>query len=432
MNVRRDRDGLRSGPARSDAALVLLILAAGFSLLGAWRFGNRSAGVDFYQFWAAGLAVRSMEVGNIYSQAERVRIGAEFLRRAEAKPGAERERAVAEHRKVLPTYHSPLLYTVMGLLSSGDYETDFGRYRHACLVLTLASSLVLCSLLGYSALQTLAFLVVLLAWFEPLYSDLRVGNVSQLQLVTIVLFLWNQSRSASTPRDLLGGLLLGVSILFKPSVVLVVGVMGLSWLLARDFRKVRDQCLGMAIGAGFGLLAAGAYFGTLGVWLDFVAILPIPSEIVPFSEGNYAPAAQILELSGVQIAPYLSLLLLGVTAGLLWRRIEAVRGSRPHDFAVAALGCQFFLLASPVAWVHYYLLCLPACLLALRAEGVGSRALARRLLAGVALVPLVRSPVTQQLWNAYPHTYAVGVSLAMLILFALVLCQLGPRETESA
>jgi hypothetical protein len=406
--------------------LVLLALAFVLAFLGAWQCGNRTAGTDFYQFWAAGRAVRTMEVGNVYAEEERIRIGAEFLRRAEAKDGAQREKDVAKYRKVLPTYHSPLMYTVFGRLLTSDYETDFARYRHACLLLAVGSCLLLLRLLRYPRLPALAFLVVFLTWFEPLRSDLRVGNVGQLQFAMLALFLWNQSRRRSTARDLRGGAILGFALIFKPSIVILVGTLGLSWLLARDFRKVRDQCLGMALGAGVGLGAAGAYFGSMQVWIDFLGILPLPEEIIPFSEGNYAPDAQFFAVTGVHVAPLLALLLLPITGGVIWRGMERLKGSLPEDLAAAALGCQFMLLASPVAWVHYHLLCIPAFLIALRAPRGGRRATARQTLAAAALLPLAETPLSARIWGEQPHALAIAVTAGMLALFALVAWELQP------
>jgi hypothetical protein len=162
------------------------------------------------------------------------------------------------------------------------------------------------------------------------------------------------------------------------------------------------------------------------VWIDFLGILPLPDEIIPFSNGNYAPDAQIFAVTGVHVAPLLILLFLPITGGVIWRGMERLKGSLPEDLAAAALGCQFMLLASPVAWVHYHLLCIPAFLIALRAPRGGRRVTARQTLAAAALLPLAEIPLTVRIWEEQPHALAIAVTAGMLALFALVTWELQP------
>jgi hypothetical protein len=65
-----------------------------------WRSSNP---YDYYQFWVVGQAVRSMELGNIYSHSDRVKISREFQNRAKNsdsslfKGGTAKKRLNAGH-----------------------------------------------------------------------------------------------------------------------------------------------------------------------------------------------------------------------------------------------------------------------------------------------------------------------------------------------
>ena len=77
---------------------------------------------------------------------------------------------------------TPFLYWFIGLLAIGDYETDLMVWHTLSLVLMVTAVLLLCRLMGYPPAASLALLLPLLVWFDPLHSDLRVGNVNCFQL----------------------------------------------------------------------------------------------------------------------------------------------------------------------------------------------------------------------------------------------------------
>ncbi|MBW2386744.1 MAG: hypothetical protein JRG92_24200, partial [Deltaproteobacteria bacterium] len=216
-------------------------------LLNGFQTGRQSAGIDYYQYWAIVEAARSMDVGNFYSREESVRIGGELLRRANETEGAVRFQAVAEYRQVLDNNQSPFLYVALSPLISGDYEADFRFYRHLTLLLTTGSILLLAVLAGLVPIEAVGVLCLVLAGLESLNSDIRVGNVGQLQLAAVTLYAWIQSRSPSTLRDVLGGVVLGLAVLFKPTIAVVVAVLGISWLVVGDWRKCRDQAIGAVL-----------------------------------------------------------------------------------------------------------------------------------------------------------------------------------------
>jgi hypothetical protein len=440
---RRFREtGRGLSPGLIDSTWPLLVLAAILSVLWAWEYPRSAAGIDFYHFWVVGQALSSSEVTNIYSDEDRTRIGVEFLERAKADKSALRQRVAAEYRKVLATTASPFLYTSFYLFLSGNYETDFRRYQLFGLMCTVVSLLSLCHLLNYSLSQSLIALLIITCWFEPLFSDMRVGNVNQLQVAMLTLFLWNQTRRSPRSRDLLGGLILGFAVLFKPNVAIAPAVLVLSWLINREFRKLRDQCLGMAIAGAVGFAVSSIFFGSVRCWADWIlAASTISGGGIAIDEGNVALARVIVESFGVATDAYLVTGLLGITAVLLWRarsetasahggtagRLAEPEGGVDRDALAAAMGLLVYLLGTRLVWIHYYLLAIPAILIALRPLRVEKATLLRRLLGVASLVPLIRSRTMIVGLEEHPHAYALLFSASALVLYGIVIWELGLR-----
>jgi hypothetical protein len=423
-------------------------VVAGVSLLHAWRYAEPSVGIDFYQFWLAGQEVASSESPRLYRAEAHASLGAESVAGARQAPEDSRTRKASGYwgTNLLLT-GSPLLYGLFGLTGSGDYDRDLRRYQAFALLAGAGSCLALCHLFGYSRVRSLVALSLVLLAYEPFNSDMRVGNVNRLQLLVLGLFLWNHSRSPSTPRDVVGGFLLGFLALFKPNLAIAVGAAGACWLFDRRLRTLRDQLLGSAL---FAMLAGGisaGMFGRLGVWLDWYRyVTAMQQEWIRVADGNLAPAAVLTERFGVEPALLLTLALVAATAtalhltrvrdpaGPVLRPGSLVddRGQVDRTALALAAGCLAFLLGARLAWMHYYTAALPAILIALRPLPKGAVRGWQRGLALLALVPLARSPAIEPMFAAYPHASASAWALAAAILFGLLLWELRRSEVSTA
>ena len=58
----------------------LLVMMVFFSCASAVNYGGQIPGIDFYQFWVVGKAINQLDVNNIYSNADRKKIGASSKR----------------------------------------------------------------------------------------------------------------------------------------------------------------------------------------------------------------------------------------------------------------------------------------------------------------------------------------------------------------
>jgi len=347
---------------------ILLAMLALFSVLDMWRYGDKASGIDFYQFWAVGQALRTMPVDNIYGAADRQRVAQEIARRGNTRPEYQRHRAAARDRPVLETYSTPFLYAALAVFGSPRYETAFQTYRLFTLLCTVTALLLLCRILGFALPETLLLMVVFTGWFEPLLSDMRVTNVNQPQLALVALAAWVMSRAPSSHRDVLSGLTLGVAVAFKPNLLFVAGLPLLWWLFARDWRRLGYNLLGCGLAALLALVASTILFGSLRCWLDWLtALRRLPMEISTVEMGNYSLAMFLRQLADLDVRAALLIALPLLGAGFVYAGRK--RTDDPAKIvAVLALGCLTYLLSGELVWLHYYWLTVPALLLLLRPD----------------------------------------------------------------
>jgi hypothetical protein len=164
------------------------------------------------------------------------------------------------------------------------------------------------------------------------------------------------------------------------------------------------------------------FFGRPRVWLEFLELLPFPDSITPLFEGNWALAAVLGDLTGLRLAisTVLLVVMLGLTGWLLWHRREQLRSAAAPDLTAIALGCLVLLLGSPLAWVHYYLLVIPALVLAVAAVERLDRPAAAVLAICACVLPLLDSPLLLMGWRAFPHLYVAWIAACMAGLYAFV------------
>lgn len=423
--------------ASKSAGLVFSALLALLALTSAWELGWRDPGMDAYQFWAVGQALHAPGTAHVYSDADRARIGAEFLERAK-RSGKAWFAGVAEHRKVLETYSTPFLYTVFSVLSTGDYETDLGNDRLLLLASLAAGVLALARLANHSWPVALGAVAVFAFWFSPFTSDLRVGNVNAFQLAGIALYVWLVSRTRWRGRDVAGGALLALLMTFKPNLVFVPLVLVLGWIFTRQFRRIADHAAGGILGAIFAVATSAAAFGSLGAWTEWVnALRGLPDAIITVDLGNYAPARLLSDAVGFDPAPLLVVAGTGAVAWALWRRSRAARsggpqaapGSRemPEELPLVAIGALLTVLTPRLAWLHYFLLTVPALLVLSRPnESLSSRAAwTRWILLSLAVVGLSVEPILRIGIPMSSAGAGVVIALTTALLFAALLRELA-------
>jgi hypothetical protein len=324
--------------------------------------------VDFYQFWAVGQWLHQHGNANVYSDEFRERLGAELLEESKHQDDPKLA-VVAEMRRNLETYSSPFLYALFGLCSTGRYAADFRCYQWLMLACLIFGIGVLCGLLRYSYAAALGAIAIFSAWFQPFASDLRVGNVNSLQFAALAAYLWVVARMRWSQRDVLGGAILGLAVTFKPNLVPVAFLLAVYWAFSGQTRRLWLHLAGAACGAIAAILFASAEFRDFRCWTDWISSLrSMPDQIITVGLGNFSPAQFLTELYGLNAVIPVAFIFGVLAVAMLWSRQRnklfpggagSVLEESPGLFAVS-IGYPLVVLMPHLAWLHYYVLTIPA------------------------------------------------------------------------
>jgi hypothetical protein len=405
------------------AALALAAVLAAAGATQAWRAGQNAAGIDFYQYWVVGHALLRGDVTGIYDHGSRAALGQEFLRRAQAG-GSPRERAAAEFRRVLEPMSTPFLFTALAPFALLGYDAAFDTFRAALLLALALSVFLLGRLAGFSRVERFLLLAFLVFVFQPVSADLRVGNVGQLGLGMVASFAVLAAASPATAYQFAAGAVLAAAAAFKPNLAAAAPLLLCWWAMSGQRRRLAAQAAGMLAGAVAAVLVSGWVFGSLGAWADWiVAVREGGLAAMPVEAGNVSPLALARRGLGVTLGP---LPLLLASAAALWAGWRGRQAQSDRDLPVLAAGCLILLLASPLVWLHYLCLAVPAVIVAL---GARSR---RRWLGLSALVAIASDPWADVFGVHYPVVTGTVTALGAFVLFALMLAELSAPLSAAA
>jgi hypothetical protein len=432
-----DPASLRSLLVENPSKFLCFVLAVA-AVIQAWESGRQVACMDYYQFWAIGQVFRQGNVPDVYSSEERQRLGDMMWQRVATRVGTDpraressKQYQAGAQRQILETYSTPFLYSVIGILSTGDYDRDQDRFQFFGLTCLVLGVTLLCRLSGYTPVAGSIVLVFFLAVFGPTASDVNVGNVGRIQIGLIALVLWLLWRNERPVRHLAAGFVLGLAVLLKPNLVFVALTLALGWAASRQLQKLLWNFAGMAAGACAAFWFSAVYIGSWRQWPRWIVEMPrLMSEYnAPVIKGNFALSVAIEESTGVNAAIVISLLVLAL-AYLGLRRFgrERINSLSPvSDMRLASVGCLVSLLAVRMAWLHYYLLALVPILYLLRpakqARGEGSRAgrpILRALAVAAAIMVAAGSPRIPVDLRPDPVTLALITGFGALLLTALL------------
>jgi hypothetical protein len=457
--------------------IPLALLVGVFALIAAVRAGATPSCIDFYQFWAVGRAVGKHQARDVYTDVERKHLGGLYWSEAlnaqahSQTPDVPTKRIVAaQERQVFETYSTPWMYTLFGIAASDDYDRDQDHFQAFATIAYAIGIAALAHLLGYRPLAIAACAWFFVStWFKPFGDEVIAGNVNRLQVALLALFAWVHASKRWSARDVAAGVVLGVAILFKPNLALVAVVLALGYGIAGRFRELARIALGVAIGALAAFAISSAYFGTARAWSDWIGTIPELLSQGSTAGGNYALSRLVFDKSGLSLSrvlPFAMLALVALALLVARKRTSAVTNANddtamnaPSDAALSAqdeaartndtelaresareragfdvalvgLGATISVLATDLVWLHYYVLCVPLALFALRsarcARTVRSRwTLFAAALTGVLLVGL--QLFLKILDIPRPSTASPYVNAGALLLCAVALVELASR-----
>ena len=458
-------------------------------------------GFDFYQFWLGGDVLRAHEAAgkpgvlDFYTDAAHYRIGERYL--AAARNQSRRQQHAAAERSVVDTASSPFFYWIFSVITPGDYDRDYNVYivvSLACLVGVIAG---LAWRLGYS-FAAVAAAIALAAYSAPVYSDFGVVNLNFPELAVCCLYLflrglgrrgtrsdnsdagseacrragfrgiptgYLKNRCAGWPWLVLAGGLMGSLTAFKPNLLLLPVLLGLSAIASGRWRRVVPEAGGFLVGLALAVGVSSWAFGGVSCWAAWgrVVLFLGSRPSMPSEFGNFSLTRNVYEATGRNLTTLFSAVSVLLSIGAVWlgRRSRPINPESPigvtqggcdrefrHDLAIFGIAVAATLLSSGLAWVHYPIQLFPFLLLVgspvdVRRIGLRTQIVRYGLLAAVVVLLLYPSEEVRRLLpfrievsiRAWLHCNqaAVGVAFGLALWFeAILLEKLAPLTNPSA
>lgn len=377
------------------ALTALAGAAALYATATVWRQNERAAGLDFYIYYVAGQLAGRADVDDIYGAEVQERVGEEYFERAR-QSGSELRRYDAQRRRRLDLVSSPFLFSTLRWVSR-DYDRALAQYHAFVLFCFIAGVLLLCRASGVSWAVSLFLLAGLLHGYRGFEADLRVGNVSSIQLLALAV-------AVAVPR--LRWPLLGALLLFKPNVMFVPLLFAVARLARREHRLLVRELVEGAAGAAIAFAIASVSYGSPRVWVQWVrAANDFYHRLPTRAERNVTPALALFHAHGEWVSYVLAAALIAIAC-------IAIRRSKTYDAPLlAGLGVLIYLLSANVVWLHYMVLAIPIAIALLRGRGTAVIAIA-------ALLLIAEEPFEMVVGRAAAPVEAWLIGPALVALFA--------------
>src|ERR1700688_398162 len=201
--------------------LALLLLVS--LLFNVWQYTTISPRFDFLVLWGVSHVLKKEAVTNIYAPDGQRAMASALISESSSPTVSDAERqAIAINAQLdgnrLNARGSPLVYALIGLTATGDYEKDRNHFTIASWLCFLGAMLIFCLTLQFSPVSTLLIVALFSSSFAALVQDLMVANLNHIQLLPLACFLFFISRS----QRVLAGLALGIGVILKPNLTIIV------------------------------------------------------------------------------------------------------------------------------------------------------------------------------------------------------------------
>ena len=340
--------------------------------------------IDFFALWAVPQGFSKINTQNIYSLKAQKEFARELSKKASLPDVSESQRHITDlvigiSGGRINTTASPFLYTVAGLLSSGDYEQDLLGFTIFSLICLIFSILILCRVVNFSITSSLLILILFGTFYVPILSDMQAGNINHIQLLVITIYIVC-SKSRRPAFDLFSGIVLGTGFVLKPNIFMIF-VLGIILTLAdKEFKRFFRVLPGFCLGAVFCISISGIYFGRMSIWEDFLLSLPNTLNMsYPLIHGNIGLASLIFYLTKTDASFVIFGVIFFAFLAVAWtsernpgnKEIKTTQEyagkSVPVEvFSAAGIGCTIMLLSAGLAWAHYYVLLIPLIIFMIR------------------------------------------------------------------
>ncbi|HEV8439370.1 MAG TPA: hypothetical protein VGT40_14865 [Methylomirabilota bacterium] len=369
------------GPAPRWLIVALLAMIAFSETLGR---ASRTVAPDFYQLWAVSAAVRAdgVSLGSPYKDSR----GYWAILTRQAETSADpRRKAVHKLWPNLSPVASPFLFVLFALLPA-DYTTAATLFASLQAVMFLAAVALLGHLFRFDRFVLACLALILVRAYEPLASDMRLGNIAAFQFIAVTGLLAVALANRVSPRRALGAVLvagLALVAFAKLNLALVVVLMALQFLITSNRKAIVAAAVAAASACIVFALVPCGYFHGCGVWVDWYTQVVGPGKEIAgrsVEQGNYSTTRILADLFAVEATgPVVavvtilvgSLLAAAYRAGRGWK--GALAGALRDPGAAASIGITATMAASPLMWLHYYVWSLIPAFWLMRAGGADAR-----------------------------------------------------------
>ena len=355
MNRITAQNGVNALGWAAAAGLVLFVLAP-----------SRPASFphDYYQWWVAGQAAKTMAVTDIYNRGEINKIAVEFVNRAPTLTSDGSWCAHASKMKCLDLTGTPFFTAVTAAVSSGDFDTDYDRYMAAAALVFGAGFLYFAAALGVSGLVTFLVLAAITLYGWPYSMSFHIATVSAMHAGGLMLTL-ALLRVRRPYISALVSFLLGCLAVFKPTLLYAPCLMIVGMVVERRWRDASLASSGAALAAAAGVAFPAWYLGPVCTWTNWATQVPASLLQGWWLTGGFP--GKLVGARSMAVFRLFALALLGAATLFFWltrRIIVREKCGWVRDAAAATSGALVYLLSAPIVHGHYFMQATPAVVMA--------------------------------------------------------------------
>jgi hypothetical protein len=420
------------------------------ALLQIYQFTWKQAGYDFYHLWIYGQEISRSDSPNFYSNEFAGSVEKKYFGKAMKDVNSSRFRKAALwNAKVYEEGHlpdsTPLLYAAMATISSGDYDWDLAIFQSVSTLIFCFAFYAIGRALGNGISTVLVAISFLLLFWSPFHSDTEVANLARMQsgFLGICILIWRYFNNRFA--FILGGALLGISVLLKPNIIGVPISLAILWFFRRRYYKLIFVMVGVFLGGLFAIIYASFFYGSLSCWLTWLQVLiDVQQNAGPIAANNLSLACLIDHYFGIDISMAIFLGLLSSLVLCCWlakrKQVQVHNNSSSSELVEDLLGMGAGLImvfmAFKVVWDHYFLLLAPVLLVLVSPSEFQNQDSGKKIdsliwiLSGVLFFIYALLPIRLLVPSVSVYDIAATIGISSLVFWALLLFRLHQELGE--
>lgn len=354
---------------------ILLLIPLTFNV---WVTSIQFPGIDFYHYWGVAKA-QQLSRGRLPSPYLDPSRYSNVLNQYVTTVTDKRLQGANAYRQKLDLTGTPLLYSAFSVLPQ-NYSNALKTFQ-AVQIIAFVVAISLVGLLSKIRVFLLPIALILSASFHPFMLDVRVANLSSIQLLTITLLtLFVEKSSNNTSKShLINSIALVFCLilvnLLKPNLLLISLSLGISFLCRYGIPKLK-LILAFTITLLTLILVTSpqAFFNAGNVWQDWYKLISVSQDRLayPTLAGNLSMPLILVQQYEIEMGLAVCIITIGLITSLVAalilatsltsiskdRVIEVINKTVKLTPLCVGLAISTTMALSPLVWAHYYTLIL--------------------------------------------------------------------------